>query len=141
MVEKTHTAGATSLWPGLMEPLRGIGERVAEFFAPSSDASATDEHYEINVELPGVKSEDIHVEVHDNVVTVSGEKRETKEEKGKTWYFSERSFGAFSRSFRLPPGVSADAVDATINEGVLTLRILKPKPGSSQSRKIEVKKV
>lgn len=140
MVEKSHTAGASSFWPGLMDPLRGLGERVAEFFAPSADASATDERYEINVELPGVKPDDIHVEVHDNVLTVRGEKRETREEKGKTWYFSERRFGSFSRSFRLPPDVQADDVEATTNDGVLTLSIPKPKPGAHAPRRIEVRK-
>lgn len=144
MVEKSHTAGASSFWPGLVDPLRGTlnqwGERVAEFFAPSADASATDDRYEINIELPGVASEDVHVEVHDNVLTVHGEKRETREEKGKTWYFSERRFGAFSRSFRLPPDVSSEEVDATMNDGVLTLRIPKPLPAARSPRKIEVRK-
>jgi HSP20 family protein len=127
------------MWPGLMEPLRGLGERVAQFFAPSADASATDERYEINIELPGVKPDDIHVEVHDNVLMVHGEKRAAREERGRAWYFSERSFGSFSRSFRLPPDVAADEVDATVNEGVLTLRIPKPRPAARTARKIEVK--
>lgn len=140
MVEKSHTAGAPSFWPGLMDPLRGLGERVAEFFAPSADASATDERYEINIELPGVKPDDIHVEVHENVLTVRGEKRETREEKGKTWYFSERRFGSFNRSFRLPPDVQADDVEASVNDGVLTLSIPKPKPSARAPRKIEVRK-
>tara|TARA_R110001606_G_scaffold174209_1_gene320851 strand:+ start:607 stop:1032 length:426 start_codon:yes stop_codon:yes gene_type:complete len=139
MVEKSHTAGATSFWPGLMEPLRGLGERVAEFFAPSADASATDDRYEITIELPGVGPEDIHVEMHDNILTVHGEKREAREERGKTWYFSERRFGAFNRSFRLPPDVQSDEVDAAMNDGVLTLRIPKPKPATRTPRKIEVR--
>ena len=139
MVEKSHTAGATSIWPGLMEPLRGLGERVAEFFAPSADASATDALYEINIELPGVRPEDVHVEIHDNIVTVRGEKHESREESGKTWYFSERSFGAFNRSFRLPPDVVAAEVDAAMNDGVLCLRIPKPNPTARNPRKIEVR--
>ncbi len=138
MVEKSHTAGA-SMWPGLMEPLRGVGERVADFFAPSADAATTDDRYEINIELPGVKPDDIHVEVHDNVVTVQGEKHEEREERGKTWYFSERSYGAFNRSFRLPPDVNGDNIEAMVGDGVLTLRIPKPKPSARKSRKIEVK--
>lgn len=139
MVEKSHTAGATSMWPGLMEPLRGLGERVAQFFAPSADAAATNDYYEINIELPGVKADDIEVEMHDNVLTVHGEKREEHEESGKTWYFSERSFGAFNRSFRLPPDVTTGEVEATVSDGILKLRIAKPKPATRESRKIEVK--
>ena len=63
MVEKSHTAGS---WPELYEPLRGLGQKVADWFAPRSEASAVADYYEIKVELPGVTAEDIEVLVHVN---------------------------------------------------------------------------
>ena len=92
MVEKSHTAAgeAANWWPGLYEPLRGLGQRIADFFAPSADAAATDDFSEINMELPGVTSEDIDVSVYDRSITIKGEKRSQREEQGRTYYFSER---------------------------------------------------
>ena len=80
MVEKSHTAG---WWPNLYEPLRNIGQSVADWFAPRSDASALEGGYEINVELPGVKGEDVDVSVHDNSLTVRGQKQSVHEESGR----------------------------------------------------------
>jgi len=137
MVEKAHTA-AGSWWPGLMEPLRAAGQRVADFFAPSADASATGEFYEINVELPGVKSDDIDVTVDDDTLTVKGEKRFEREEKGKTYFFSERAWGAFQRSFRLPADVKADEVSADFKDGVLTIRVPKSSPPKERVRRVPI---
>ena len=137
MVEKGHTA-AGSWWPGLMEPLRAAGERIADFFAPSADAAATGEAYEINVELPGVKADDIDVTVDDDTLTVRGEKRFEREEKGKTYFFSERAWGAFHRSFRLPPDAKADAVSADFKDGVLAIRIPKAGPAKDRVRKVPI---
>ena len=104
MVEKSHTAAGHEggFWPSVMDPLRSAGEKIASFFAPSADAASTEDIYEINIELPGVSSENVGVELHDNVLTVKGEKRVEREQSGKTYYFSERRFGSFHRSFRLP---------------------------------------
>ena len=105
MVEKSHTAG---WWPDLYQPLRNIGQRVADWFAPRSDASALEDYYEINVELPGVKTEDVDVSVDDNSLTVRGEKRYEREEAGRTYFFSEREYGSFQRTFRLPPDADSE---------------------------------
>ncbi len=141
MVEKSHTAAgeSTRWWPSLYEPLRGLGQQVADFFAPSAEAAATDEFYEIDLELPGVKSEDVDVSVHDNSLTVKGEKRSQREEKGRTYFFSEREFGAFQRSFKLPADVDPKNVTADFNEGVLSIRIPKAGPPPSEAHKIEVR--
>ena len=98
MVEKSHTSG---FWPSLYDPFRQMGERVREWLAPASEASGSDNAYTITVELPGVEEKDIDLSVDDSVVTLKGEKRTEREEKGETWFFSERQYGAFSRSFRL----------------------------------------
>ena len=137
MVEKSHTAG---WWPDLYQPLRNIGERVADWFAPRSDASALEDYYEINVELPGVKTEDVDVSVEDNSLTVRGEKRYEREETGRTYFFSEREYGAFQRTFRLPPDADGEKIDAEFSDGILRLKVAKRTPLKSEGRRIEVRK-
>lgn len=140
MVEKTHTAGQTpSGWyPSIFGPLKNIQEHVAEFFAPQADAAATGEAYEVNVELPGVARDDIQIDVHDNMVTVHGEKKTEREEEGKTYFFSERTFGSFDRSFRLPANADADKIAANFKDGVLTIRIPKAGPPPEKTRRIDI---
>lgn len=140
MVEKSHTAGANlaGWYPSILGPLQGIGQRIAEFFSPQSDAAATEAQYEINLELPGVSLEDIKIDVHDHNLTVHGEKRTEREEKGKTYFFSERTFGAFQRSFRLPPNVETEKITAAFKDGVLTVRVPKAGAPPESSRRIEI---
>lgn len=137
MVEKSHTAG---FWPSLYEPFRNVGTRMAEWLAPASDASADDAAYHITIELPGVEEKDIDVSVHDGVVSVKGEKTTEREEKGETWFFSERQFGSFSRSFRLPGDADGDKVDAQLRNGVLTILIPKSQPQVAQAKKVKINK-
>lgn len=137
MVEKSHTAG---WWPDLYDPLRNIGQRVADWFAPRSDASALEDFYEINVELPGVKAEDVDVSIEDNSLVVRGEKRSEHEETGRTYFFSEREYGAFQRTFRLPPDVDSDKIDAEFCDGILHLKITKRTSSQIAGRKIDVRK-
>lgn len=136
MVEKSHTAGSLQ---NFYEPLRAFGQRVADWFAPRSDASAMEDYYEINVELPGVKAEDVDVSIHDNSLVVRGEKRFEREEKGRTYYFSEREHGAFQRTFRLPPDADSDKIEATYSDGVMCLKISKRKSSTSGGKKIKVR--
>lgn len=140
MVEKTHTAGETeSAWrPGLLGPLRGIKQQIADFFAPQSEAAATGENYEINVELPGVSTDDIDIDVHDGVLSIKGEKHAEHEEEGKTFFFSERSFGSFLRSFRLPADADPDKIKAEFKNGVLTISVPKSGPPPEKTRRIEI---
>lgn len=136
MVEKTHTAG---WWPQVYEPLRNIGQKIADWFAPPSDAAFTEHAYEINMELPGVKADDIDIAVDDGQLTIRGEKRAQHEEKGRTYYFSEREYGAFQRSFRLPADADAEQVEAEFLNGVLTVRIPKVEPRQEQPKKIQIR--
>ena len=119
MVEKSHTAAGHEggFWPHVLDPLRNAGEKIANFFAPSADVASTDDVYEIKIELPGVAEKDIAVELHDNVLVVKGEKRFEREENVKTYYFSERRFGAFHRSFRLPEDVDPEKISADFSDG------------------------
>lgn len=136
MVEQLHTAG---WWPNLYQPLKDIGQKVADWIAPRSDASAMADFYEINVELPGVKPEDVDVSIHDNSLTVRGEKHFEREEKGRTFFFSEREYGAFQRTFRLPADADGDRIDAEYKNGVLCLKIAKRAKAAQAGKKIKVR--
>jgi len=137
MVEKSHTSG---LWPSLYEPFRAVGSRLAEWVAPASEASTNDNAYVISIELPGVDEKDIELSVENGVITVKGEKKTSREEKGETWYFSERQFGAFSRSFRVPPDADEAKVAADLKDGVLTITVPKSAPEPEVAKKVKIKK-
>jgi HSP20 family protein len=127
-------------WPNLADPLRQFGSKVSEFFAPAAEASASEDDYVVKVELPGVKEADINVEIHDNVLSVRGEKESSRKEEGKTYYFSERTYGSFQRSFRLPQDVLESDIKADFEDGVLTVRLPKRPEAVAKARKIEIRK-
>lgn len=135
MVEKSHTAG---FWPQLYEPLRNFGTRVADWMAPASDASTDETAYRITMELPGVAEKDIDLSVQDGVVTIKGEKSAQREEKGETWFFSERQYGAFSRSFRLPADANGEKVEAHLKDGVLSVIVPKQDGSAPAGRKVTI---
>ena len=137
MVEKSHTAG---WWPDIYTPFRNAGQKIADWFAPASEASSNDNGYRIVMELPGVAEKDIDVSVHNGVLTIKGEKREEKEEKKENYYFSERSYGSFQRSFRLPDDAVEGDIAADIKDGVLTVSVPKSLPKQAEAKKISVKK-
>jgi HSP20 family protein len=141
MVEKSHTGGQVpEWWTSAMEPLRGLGQKIADFFTPSAEGAATTGAYEIVVELPGVKPEDIEVRTHDRSIIVQGEKRFEREAEGRTYYFSERAYGAFHRSFRLPEDADLEHVAADYRDGVLMLKVPKSGPDATRGRRIDVKR-
>jgi len=104
---------------------------------PAADVSSDDDGYRFRFDLPGVAKEDIQVSLEDNVLTVTGErKNETEETEGKSVHRRERFFGRFTRSFKLPPDADPDQVDAKYADGVLTLTVGKQE--ASKPRKISV---
>jgi HSP20 family protein len=137
MVEKSHVAG---FWPQLYEPLRNFGTRVADWLAPASDASSDEAAYRITMELPGVEEKDIDLSVHDGVISIKGEKTATREEKGETWFFTERQYGSFSRSFRLPPDADGEKVEAHLKDGVLSVTIPRRDSAAPEGRKVAIKR-
>ena len=137
MVEKSHTAG----WlPSLGEPFHSLRSRIANWFAPASEASAADDAYDIALELPGVQTDKIEVSVDGNSLTVKGEKRSETTKEGRTYYFSEREYGAFQRTFRLPPDADAGAITAEHDNGVLKLHVPKIKAKPENAQRIEIRK-
>jgi HSP20 family protein len=112
-----------------------LGERGS--FAPAVDIYETDDAIEVKAELPGVKPQDVHIEVENNVLTLSGDRKLEREDKREGYRRIESSYGSFSRSFALPESCDPDKVDAELDEGILRVRIAK-KPEVTPKR-IEVK--
>lgn len=137
MVESSQNAG---FWPSLYDPFARMSGRVAEWFAPRSEATRSADAYEITLELPGVKPEDVDVEAHEGTLTVRGEKHAEKTEQKADYFFSERQYGAFQRSFRLPPDADPDGVTAEFDDGVLRLRVAKRKETQKAAKKVKVSK-
>lgn len=133
MVERSHTAG----W--LPETIKQAGEKIAGWFAPRSDASVATDSYQINMELPGVAAEDIDIAMQDGTMIVRGEKRFANEERGDNYFFSEREYGAFQRSFRLPADAKIDAIAADFRNGLLTVTIPKLAAPTGDMRKIPIR--
>ena len=136
MVEKTHTSGH---WPSLYDPFHGPGTRQPDWVAPVAEAFGNDAAYHIAVELPGVDEADIHLSVNEGVVTLNGEKRPAREPPGETCFFCERAYGAFSRSFRLPPDADGRSVDAALKDGVLTISVPKKTPDADPAHRVEIR--
>ena len=103
---------------------------------PACDVEEEGDHYLLTIEMPGISKNDVKVEVVDNQITVSGERRlERKNTAGGAWY-SERKFGSFQRSFSILVGVSAEKIEAHYQDGILKLMV--PKAESSKPRQIKI---
>jgi HSP20 family protein len=109
-------------------------------WSPKVNITETSDELVLTAELPGLKEEDVHVEVENNVLSVSGEKSEERSEgdEERKYHLWERSYGSFQRSFTLPRSVQADAITAGYDGGVLTVRL--PKVAEAKGRKIEISK-
>ena len=94
--------------------------------------------YEITAELPGLDEKDIQVRLSNGNLTISGEKREAKEDKDANYHLSERRYGSFQRNFRLPDGVNPDKIEASFKNGVLTVSVPKSEDASKET-KIDIK--
>jgi HSP20 family protein len=93
----------------------------------------------LRADLPGMRREDVDVEVDDGVLTISGERRYENESEEEGLYHSERSYGRFSRSIPLPPGTEGDACEARFTDGVLEVTIPLPQEQQSRGRRIEIR--
>ncbi|MEJ2716091.1 MAG: Hsp20/alpha crystallin family protein [Deltaproteobacteria bacterium] len=98
-----------------------VGEKMD--LSPKVDVSRDDGHYMLTAEFPGMDKDEIHVDVKDGVLTLSGEKKREFEEEKEGYHYSERSYGSFSRSFCLPPEAQEEEIQAKLEKGVLTISI------------------
>ena len=107
-------------------------------FSPRMDIKETKGTLTVTAELPGMDQKEIDVSVHDGVLTISGEKKVGKEEKGTDYHYIERSYGCFSRSFSLPDTVETEKIGAAYKDGVLTVTLPKTAKAMEQSKKIPI---
>lgn len=124
------------LSPSPREPLERGG---AESFIPRIDMSETDKEIKISAELPGMDENDIDVSLTKDTLTIRGEKKEDKEEKGKDYYRMERSYGSFTRNIPLPAEVTADKVEATFKKGILYITLPKTVSAIEKTKKVPIK--
>ena len=116
----------------------GEGGLALADWAPLVDIMEDETEYLIKAELPEVKKEDVKVRVENGMLTISGERRLEKEEKGKKHHRVERSYGSFERSFTLPDTCKSEEMAAKYNDGILTLHIPKNKEGISQAIDVKI---
>ncbi len=105
---------------------------------PAMDVVEKGDGYEVTAELPGLDEADVEVKVTDRTLTIRGEKKEEAEDSGKGYHLSERRFGAFQRSFQLPPDVDADRIAASFAKGILTVVLPRSAAAREAERKIKV---
>jgi HSP20 family protein len=106
-------------------------------WAPAVDIQETDAAYSVKADLPDVKKEDIKIELHNGVLSIEGERKKEKEEKGKKFHRIERQYGQFVRRFVLPNEVDAAMVKAEFKDGVLNVQV--PKSVNGKAKSIEIK--
>jgi HSP20 family protein len=106
-------------------------------WSPSMDISETKESLVVKVEVPGMDQKDIRISLQENLLTITGEKRQEKEEKEERYHRIERSYGAFTRGVRLPVGVDGSKVAATFKNGLLTVTL--PKTPAAKGTTIPIK--
>lgn len=112
--------------------------RSLQAFTPKLDLEEKDDKIILTAELPGLTEKDVHVEVNKDYLTVKGEKKCSREEKNKNSFFSERSYGAFERTIRLPSEIAKDKIDAAVKDGVLTVTLPKSPEAKKDVKRIPV---
>jgi HSP20 family protein len=106
-------------------------------WTPALDVTESDGAWLLTMELPGAKREDVSIEVHDDLLTIRGEKKCEREEKSEKRHYVERCYGSFSRSLRLPAQVDAERIKASFKDGVLTVEV--PKSEAQKPKVIDIK--
>lgn len=146
---RTFRAISTNPLRELFELQRGINQLFDESFGtpreevasrawtPAVDVYEDEDSFLIKVELPEINREDVKVNLNENTLSISGERRVENEDKRDNYHRVERSYGQFYRSFTLPPNVNAEGINAQFKEGVLRLTL--PKKEEAKPRQIDVK--
>lgn len=114
------------------------GGLVGYGYSPPADVLVTDEAVTVMMDVPGLRVDDLEIELADDVLTVRGERRDPYSSDGESraWQQLERGFGRFERSLQVPRGLDPNAIEASLDAGVLTLRI--PKPERLKPRRVEI---
>jgi HSP20 family protein len=107
-------------------------------FMPAADVIVSPEDVTVHMDVPGVPADNLEIEIENDILTVRGERPYPYgEQDERTWQRIERSFGRFERDLRVPRGLDADAIQASLADGVLTLRVPKPEP--LKPRRVEIR--
>lgn len=106
-------------------------------FTPDINISETEDKLSIDVDIPGMKKEDIQIGIENGALTISGERKNKSEEDGRTFHRVETHYGTFERSFQLPDNVDEDSIEATYSDGVLHIDINKKE--EKLKKQIEIK--
>ncbi len=122
---------ADARWPFLE-----LNEKLTAGFSPLCEADETDKEYLFRFEIPGMRKEDISIEVENGVMTVSGERKQQKDEKKGKRHFSEINYGSFYRTFTLPSAVDETNIDAQYKGGVL--KVTAKKLENSKAKRIAI---
>ena len=125
-----------AFWPSLRWPSLEVADTRA--WSPTIEVFEKDNRLVTKVDLPGVKKEDVKVEVTDSRLAISGERKREVEEKKDNVYRSEREYGSFYRAVPLPDGVKLEDVKATFSEGVLEVSVPLPARSQAKARKVEI---
>jgi HSP20 family protein len=126
------------LFNTFFDPAQGNGNTPtgARRWIPAMDLVETGEDFVLRADLPGLSEKDVNIELEDNVLTISGERKAEHEERKEGYHRVERASGSFSRSLTLPDGVDPERVQAAFDRGVLEVRI--PKPEQRKPRKVTI---
>jgi HSP20 family protein len=120
-------------WPGF-----GREDRLLGVWSPPLDVFQDKDHVFVKCELPGMKKEDIQISLHENTLTISGERRQEREVKEGDAFRSERFFGRFHRSLTLPVPVQANQVKAQYKEGILAVTLAKAEEAKTKQIEVQV---
>jgi len=113
------------------------GEMAPVQWSPRLNVSENETQYDVSIDLPGLKPEEVNVELRQGELWITGERKTETEEQGKTWHRVERSYGQFRRVVRLGDDLASDKVEAEYKDGVL--KIVVPKAEQAKTKKIEIK--
>jgi len=112
------------------------GNAAGRRWVPAMDLVETTDAFVLKADLPGLGEDDFGIEVENDVLTISGDRKSEHEAQHEGYYRLERASGAFSRSLSLPDGIDPEAVKATFEHGVLTVRV--PKPAQAKPRRVKI---
>jgi HSP20 family protein len=127
-----------SMFEDFLRPGGVLGGRLGAMMrVPDADVVERENEIRVAVELPGLTPDDISLDIENNVLTISGEKKEDRQEENETWHLTERRYGKFSRSFVLPRDVEQEQIQAQFEGGVLHVTI--PKSERARRRRIEIR--
>ncbi len=106
-------------------------------WVPALDVRESEDRFDVTVDLPGLGPDDVNVTFEDGMLSISGKREFSVEDRGETWHRIERSFGTFARSMRLPQTADTERIEATFDKGVLTISV--PKTEQAKPKTIQVR--